>query len=105
MAAFDLVTDGSELPVFAFRRPEGAAEQDGFTVFDVSDELRQHGWQVPAYAMPPNREDLAVLRVVVRNGFGRDLAGLFLADLERSVKELRAHPPSPERPARKAFVH
>ncbi len=105
MSAFDLVTDGSELPVFAFRRPDGAQEHDGFTVFDVSDELRQHGWQVPAYAMPPNREDLAVLRVVVRNGFGRDLAGLFLADLERSVKELREHPPAPERPARKAFVH
>jgi glutamate decarboxylase len=104
MAAFDLVTDGSELPVFAFRRPDGAVEEDGFTVFDVSDELRQRGWQVPAYAMPPNREDLAVLRVVVRNGFGRDLAGLFLADLERSVKELREHPPAP-RPARKAFGH
>ena len=105
MAAFELVTDGSELPVFAFCRPEGADGEDGFTVFDVSDELRRHGWQVPAYAMPPNREDLAVLRVVVRNGFGRDLAGLFLADLERSVKELREHPPAAGRPAVRAFGH
>jgi hypothetical protein len=35
---------------------------------------------------------------------GRDLAGLFLADLERSVKQLREHPPSP-RPGRRAFGH
>ena len=27
------------------------------------------GWQVPAYTFPADREDLAVLRVVCRNGF------------------------------------
>ena len=47
-----------------------------YTVFDISDRLRMRGWLVPAYHMPPDIEDMAVLRVVVRNGFGRDLAGL-----------------------------
>src|SRR5207244_11880391 len=66
--AIELITDGGELPVFAFRL---ARDVEGFTVFDVSDGLRQYGWQVPAYTMAPDREDLAVLRIVVRDTFRR----------------------------------
>ncbi len=36
-----------------------------YTVFEVSERLRQHGWLVPAYTFPKNREDLSVLRIVV----------------------------------------
>jgi glutamate decarboxylase len=95
---FELVTDGSELPVFAFRMADGV---DAFTVFDVSDALRGRGWQVPAYTMPPNREDVAVLRVVVRNGFSRDMASLLLEDLSRVVAKLEkgASTRDPEHPA------
>ena len=52
-----------------------------YTAYDVSRKLREYGWLVPAYTMPPNREDLVVLRVVVRNGFSHDMAELFLRDL------------------------
>ena len=45
-------------------------------MFDVSAALRERGWLVPAYTFPADREDLAVLRVVVRNGFTHDLADL-----------------------------
>ena len=37
---------------------------------------------MPAYTFPTNREDLAALRVVVRNGFSHDLADLLLDDLQ-----------------------
>jgi glutamate decarboxylase len=57
-------------------------------VYDVSRKLRERGWLVPAYTMPPNREDLAVLRVVVRNGFSHDVADLFLRDLQVAVEWL-----------------
>jgi glutamate decarboxylase len=53
-----------------------------YPAYDVSRKLREAGWLVPAYTMPPNREDLVVLRVVVRNGFSHDMASLFLRDLE-----------------------
>jgi glutamate decarboxylase len=43
---------------------------------------------VPAYTFPEHRTDLAVLRIVVRNGFAHDLADLLLADLERMLPEL-----------------
>ena len=56
----------------------------------MSPPLRERGWQVPAYTFPENRQDLAVLRVVVRNGFSLDLADDFLADLKRSVDELQS---------------
>ncbi|WP_116209942.1 glutamate decarboxylase [Streptomyces olivoreticuli] len=83
---FELVTDGSEIPVFAFKVRDGI---EGFSVFDVSAALRERGWLVPAYTFPENRADLAVLRIVVRNGFSHDLADLLLEDLTRLLPRLR----------------
>ncbi|MET7398739.1 glutamate decarboxylase [Dactylosporangium sp. NPDC005572] len=86
---FRLLSHGDELPVFAFTtNPDVGA----FNVFDVSRRLRERGWLVPAYTFPANRTDLAVLRIVVRNGFTRDLADLLLADLRRLLPELQAQP-------------
>ena len=65
---------------------------DNFTVFDVSNALRERGWQVPAYTFPENREDLAALRVVVRRGFTHDLADLLVADIERQLPRLQKQP-------------
>jgi glutamate decarboxylase len=86
---FELITRGDELPVFAFTtKPEVTA----YNVFDVSRRLRERGWLVPAYTFPPDREDLSVLRVVVRNGFSHDLADLLVADLTRLLPELERQP-------------
>ncbi|RSS01742.1 glutamate decarboxylase [Streptomyces sp. WAC00469] len=85
LGPFELITDGSELPVFAFRVRQ---DIDRFSVFDVSAALRERGWLVPAYTFPENRTDLAVLRIVVRNGFSHDLADLLLDDLRRVLPRL-----------------
>ena len=85
MPEFDVIADGSELPVVAFSVSRDVTK---FDVYDVSRKLRERGWLVPAYTMPPNREDLAVLRVVVRNGFSHDMADLFLHDLDQAVEWL-----------------
>ena len=74
--------------MFAFAVKEGTP----FTVFDVSDRLRAKGWQVPAYTMPDDASDVAVLRVVVREGFSFDLADDLLADLADTVAYLQEHP-------------
>jgi glutamate decarboxylase len=87
--AFRLLTRGDQLPVFAFTTND---EVKNFDVFDVSRRLRERGWQVPAYTFPANREDLAVLRIVCRNGFSVDLADLLLADLGRLLPELHRQP-------------
>jgi glutamate decarboxylase len=85
LGEFRLLSHGEELPVLAFAR---AAEGDDWSVYDVSERLRVFGWIVPAYPMPTGMEDVHVLRVVVRNGFTRDMAGLFLADLRRVLHRL-----------------
>src|ERR1700754_3098169 len=92
---FTLVSNGDQLPVFAFTT---APHVSRYNVFDVSRALRERGWLLPAYTFPKNRTDLAVLRVVVRNGFSHDMADLLLADLCRALPDLAAQP-APRRSA------
>jgi glutamate decarboxylase len=87
LGPFELLTKGDELPVFAFTLKD---DVQNYTVFDVSNALRERGWQVPAYTFPENRTDLAALRVVVRQGFGHDMADLLVADIERQLPRLQA---------------
>jgi len=89
LGPFQLLTKGDELPVFAFTLED---DVDNFTVFDVSNALRERGWQVPAYTFPANRTDLAALRVVVRQGFGHDMADLLIDDIQRQLPRLQAQP-------------
>jgi glutamate decarboxylase len=101
LGPFRLLTDGSQLPVFAFvvdgDRP--------YSVFDVSAGLREEGWLVPAYSFPAHREDIAALRIVVRNGFSHDLADLLLDDLRRVLDRLEKQS-APQRGAESAsFSH
>jgi glutamate decarboxylase len=84
---YELLTDGSELPVFAFKlKPE----VENYTVFDVADRLRMNGWLVPAYTFPENRQDLSVLRIVVRAGMNHDMAELLLEHLGQQTEFLES---------------
>ena len=102
LGPFELLTKGDELPVFAFTLRDGVTN---FSVFDVSDALRERGWQVPAYTFPKNREDLAALRVVVRRGFSHDLADMLLADLTRTLPRLEKQQEPMHEPAAESFHH
>ncbi len=102
MGPFELVSDGSTIPVFAFRVADPVSD---YSVFDVSGALRLSGWQVPAYNLPPNLQDTSVLRVVVRNGFGKDLAQLLARDLRRTTESLEKVGPLPPHRHRLAFHH
>jgi glutamate decarboxylase len=106
MGPFELLTDGSELPVFAFKLRDDVT---AFSVFDLSERLRMRGWQVPAYTFPEAMTDTAVIRLVVRNGFSMDLAGLLLADMREQVQILERHPQTQPPPdvqhKRESFRH
>jgi glutamate decarboxylase len=97
LGPFELLTDGTDLPVFAFRLREDVTN---YTVFEVSRGLRERGWQVPAYTLPAHLEDVAVLRIVVRNGFSADLGDTLLEDLARVVEDVSrfSAPPPIARP-------
>ena len=102
LGPFELLTKGDELPVFAFTLRD---DVKNFSVFDVSDAMRERGWQVPAYTFPSNREDLAALRVVVRRGFTHDLADMLLDDLSRALPRLEKQPAPMHEPEAQSFHH
>jgi len=89
LGPFELITRGDELPVFAFTL---SGDIDNYTVFDVSNALREHSWQVPAYTFPKNRTDLAALRVVVKRGFTHDTADLLISHLKKQLPRLQKQP-------------
>ena len=45
-----------------------------------------------AYTMPANRQDLAVQRILVRQGFGRDEAALLMDDYRAAIEHFDRHP-------------
>jgi glutamate decarboxylase len=86
---FDVISDGSAIPVVAFRLKDGF----GYNEFDISAGLRSYGWQVPAYTMPEGAENVSVLRVVVREGFSADLARSLWEDLNAVLTHMDAIKP------------
>lgn len=81
---FEVISDGSAIPVVSFKLVEGTR----YTVFDISSLLRSYGWQVPAYTMPDDASDIAVLRIVVREGFSANLARALRDDLVEVLGKL-----------------
>jgi glutamate decarboxylase len=106
LGQFELLSDGSDLPVFAFKLRDDVGK---YSVFDISERLRMRGWQVPAYTFPENLTDMAVMRIVVRNGFSMDLANLLLDDLRLHLRVLEHHPQTQMPPElqkkRASFAH
>jgi glutamate decarboxylase len=93
MGPFEVVFDGDPeggIPALTWQLVDGA--QPGFSLFDLADRLRIRGWQVPAYSLPPNVSDVVVQRILVRQGFGRDMADLLLDDLRRAVEWFERNP-------------
>ena len=84
MPELKIVSDGTAIPVIAFT----LADERPYTVFDISHELRARGWQVPAYTMPDDATDVAVLRIVVREGFSADLGHLLVESIRDVITEL-----------------
>jgi glutamate decarboxylase len=102
LGPYALLSDGGQLPVFAFR----VAQDRGWSVYDVSELLRTRGWIVPAYRMPPAIDDMAVLRICVRNGFSHDLAAMLVEDLRRVTERLEGRRGTgPDDDRRASFHH
>ncbi len=91
LGPFETIYNGrGGIPALCWKIKDGL--KPGFSLYDMADRLRTRGWQVPAYSMPINREDLVVQRVLVRHGVTRDLAGLLLDDIQRSLEYFAENP-------------
>jgi glutamate decarboxylase len=105
LAAIDgleVLNDGSRFPIVVVR----ATDTDKHQAVDLvllSHLLRERGWIVPAYTLPPNAQHITVLRMVIKENFSRDMVDLLAHDVRASVHVL-THGPSermrraPERP-------
>ena len=88
---FEMLYDGNGgIPALCFQLKSNAKAP--YTLYDLSDKLRSRGWQVPAYSMPANRQDMVVMRILVRHGFSRDMADLLLDDFKRCMAHFAENP-------------
>jgi glutamate decarboxylase len=102
MGPYELLSEGRELPVFAFKLRK---DVDNYTVFDVSDRLRQSGWLVPAYTFPDNLTDMAVLRIVIRAGMTSEMAELLIGHIREHTEFLESLDGPLPGEHRAAFAH
>jgi glutamate decarboxylase len=80
----------TSIPTVTWRIKDG--EDPGYTLFDLADRLRIKGWQVPAYTLTGDASDIAVQRILVRQGVTRDLAAILLRDMGDAIAYFDKHP-------------
>lgn len=94
MGPFEIIYGGDPeggIPGLCWKVKDGF-DTHGYTLYDVADRLRSRGWQVPAYSLPANCEDVVIQRILVRHGVTRDLASLLLEDMQRCFDFFKKHP-------------
>jgi glutamate decarboxylase len=83
---FELLNEAEYLPVVVVRLKDRNEPHE--TLYHLSDVLRQRGWIVPAYPLPPNAENTHVLRAVVRENFTRDLIDTFAQHVREGLEQV-----------------
>jgi glutamate decarboxylase len=86
---FEILNPGLAEPVVTFK----IKDDPGFDVYHLSARLRETGWIVPAYSLPPDAEDVHLMRVVVRIDLSRRMIDLLLLDLLQAWNELEKEQP------------
>ncbi len=91
---FDILYDGrGGIPGVCWKLKDDGQPKP-FTLFDLSDRLRYRGWQVPAYTLPADCQDVAVQRILVRHGISRDLVSTLIDDIKAAIDYFKQHPVS-----------
>lgn len=86
---FEILNPGLAEPVVTFK----LAPDPGFDVYHLSARLREHGWIVPAYSLPPDAEDTHLMRVVVRLDLSRQMIDILLRDIDAAYVDLAEEQP------------
>ncbi len=87
---FEILNPGLAEPVVTFR----FAGDPGFDVYHLSARLRENGWIVPAYSLPPDAESVHLMRVVVRLDLSRQMIDILLRDMLQAWDDLAAEQPA-----------
>lgn len=93
---YEILNPGLAEPVVTFR----LSGDPGFDVYHLSARLRENGWIVPAYSLPPDADEVHLMRVVVRIDLSRQMIDVLLRDLDQAYDDLAAEKPRPRGTAR-----
>lgn len=85
---FRIMNETQRIPVVALTLDK---KFKNFNEFDVSAKVRERGWVLSAYTMPPDAQDVRSLRVVVRPHLNRNLIDMLAVDIIKACDYLKAH--------------
>ncbi|WP_024615762.1 glutamate decarboxylase [Clostridium sp. Ade.TY] len=86
MGLFEIYNDGSNLPIVCYKLKEDANVE--WTLYDLADRLLMKGWQVPAYPLPENLQDVIIQRIVCRADLGHNMAEQLIQDIKDGIEAL-----------------
>ncbi len=83
---FEMIFDGNPkegIPALSWRLARGKFVS--FNLYHLSEGLRKKGWQVPAYSLPANAQEIIVQRILIRQDFTMSMAKEFMKDLRETL--------------------
>lgn len=81
---FKVISNLDELPIICYE----LKRQVNWNLYDLSERMRMHGWQIPVYCLPPNIEERTVHRIVCRQDFTKNVAKELIKDLNTELTKL-----------------
>ncbi|WP_226925378.1 glutamate decarboxylase [Georgenia thermotolerans] len=86
MGRFELIgADEEQLPLVAFR----LTGDQPYDEFDIAWQLAaERGWMVPAYTLPPDAQDVTIMRALVKQTLSREHVDTLARDLEEACATL-----------------
>jgi glutamate decarboxylase len=85
---FQIMNETQRIPVVALTLDKSVKR---YNEFDISNKVRERGWILAAYSMPPDAQEVNSLRIVVRPHLNRNVAELLADDIERACDFLEKH--------------
>lgn len=89
---FESLNTTQLIPVVAIK----LKNKTDFTLYDLSEKIRQRGWIISAYSLPPNAEEIVIMRIVVRENFSKDMADILYSDIISAYEKLKDKERPPE---------
>ena len=85
---FKIMNATQRIPVVALTLDKKAKN---FNEFDVSNKVRERGWVLSAYTMPPDAQKIRSLRIVVRPHLNTNTIELLARDIIKACDYLKVH--------------
>jgi len=85
---FQIMNKIQRIPVVALTLNESVKR---YNEFDISNKVRERGWVLSAYSMPPDAQEINSLRIVVRPHLNQDVIEILARDIESACEYLEQH--------------